>query len=80
MYLSSSAMDIKELKFLDFQNSVNKPSSDQGAATEPRSLSVGRRGQSDRSALPQVTSSSSHACSGPVTILRRGRNIPQLHS
>lgn len=73
MCLSSSAMDIKELKFLDIQNIVNKPSTGQGATTEPSSTSAGRHGQSDRNAHPQVTSSSSHASTGPITILRRGR-------
>lgn len=66
-----SAMDIKELKFLDIQNTVNKPSSAQGATTEPSFIPSGRHGQSNRITHPHVTSSSSHPSTAPVTILRR---------
>ncbi|XP_035508287.1 enhancer of mRNA-decapping protein 3-like [Morone saxatilis] len=66
-----SAMDIKELKFLDFQNTVNKPSSGQGAATEPSSIPPGRHGQSNSTTHPHLTSSSSHSSAAPITILRR---------
>ncbi|KAK2853512.1 hypothetical protein Q5P01_006173 [Channa striata] len=64
-----SAMDIKDLKFLDIQNTVNPG---QGAATEPSYTSAGRHSQKNRNAHPQGTSSTSHPSSGPVTILRRG--------
>ncbi|XP_023285374.1 enhancer of mRNA-decapping protein 3-like isoform X1 [Seriola lalandi dorsalis] len=66
-----SAMDIKELKFLDIQNTVNKPSSGQGAAKQPSIISAGRHGQSNRTTHPPVTSSSSHSGTAPITILRR---------
>ncbi|XP_042339701.1 enhancer of mRNA-decapping protein 3-like [Plectropomus leopardus] len=66
-----SAMDIKELKFLDIQSSVNKPSSGQGAAPEPSLIPSGRQGQSNRVTHPTVTSSSSHSSTAPITILRR---------
>lgn len=69
--LSYSAMDIKELKFLDIQNTVNKPSCAQGAATEP--VPSGRPAQSNRTAQSHATSSSSSSTSAPITILRRGR-------
>lgn len=71
--LSYSAMDIKELKFLDIQNTVNKPSCAQGAATEPVSVPSGRPAQSNRTAQSHATSSSSSSTSAPITILRRGR-------
>ncbi len=71
--LSSSAMDIKELKFLDIQSTVNKPSPGTGAATEPSFIPSGRHGQSNRVSHPHVTSSSSHSNAAPITILRRGR-------
>ncbi|KAF3686890.1 Enhancer of mRNA-decapping protein 3 LSM16 protein -like protein YjeF domain-containing protein 1 [Channa argus] len=64
-----SAMDIKDLKFLDIQNTVNPG---QGAATEPSSTSAGRHCQKNRNAQPQLTSSSSNPYTGPVTILRKG--------
>ncbi|XP_028431155.1 enhancer of mRNA-decapping protein 3 isoform X3 [Perca flavescens] len=66
-----SAMDIKALKFLDIQNTVNKPSSDQEAAPEPSFIPSGRHGPSNRVTHPHVTSSSSHASTAPITILRR---------
>ncbi|XP_030271235.1 enhancer of mRNA-decapping protein 3-like [Sparus aurata] len=66
-----SAMDIKELKFLDIQNTVNKPSCAQGAATEPVSVPSGRPAQSNRTAQSHATSSSSSSTSAPITILRR---------
>ncbi|XP_018553016.1 enhancer of mRNA-decapping protein 3 [Lates calcarifer] len=66
-----SAMDIKELKFLDIQNTVNKPTSGQGAAKEPSFTSAGRHGQNNRTTHPPVTSSSSHSSTAPITILRR---------
>ncbi|XP_070692324.1 enhancer of mRNA-decapping protein 3-like [Pempheris klunzingeri] len=68
-----SAMDIKELKFLDIQNTINKPSSGQGAATEPGSVPSGRHGQSNRITHPHATgsSSSSQPSTAPITILRR---------
>ncbi|XP_070765290.1 enhancer of mRNA-decapping protein 3-like isoform X2 [Enoplosus armatus] len=67
-----SAMDIKELKFLDIQNTVNKAGSGQGAATEASLMPSGRIGQSNRISHPPVTSSSSQSCTAPITILRRG--------
>ncbi|XP_026150111.1 enhancer of mRNA-decapping protein 3 [Mastacembelus armatus] len=67
-----SARDIKELKFLDIQNTVNKPSSGQKAATEPSSVSAGRHSQSNKNTHPHATSSSSHSYTAPITILRRG--------
>nr|XP_046265748.1 enhancer of mRNA-decapping protein 3-like isoform X2 [Scatophagus argus] len=67
-----SAMDIKELKFLDIQNTVDKSSSGQGAATEPSFTPPGRRGQGGRTNHPHAASSSSHASTTPVTILHRG--------
>ena len=60
-------MDIKELKFLDIQKTVNKPGSGQGAATEPSFTTSGGRGQSNRVPQPHATSSTA-----PITILRRG--------
>uniref|UniRef100_UPI0037E79EAD enhancer of mRNA-decapping protein 3-like n=1 Tax=Semicossyphus pulcher TaxID=241346 RepID=UPI0037E79EAD len=66
-----SAMDIKELKFLDIQNTANKPSSGQGATTEASITASGRHGQSNRVSQPHVTSSSSHSSTAPITILRR---------
>ncbi|KAM9366419.1 enhancer of mRNA-decapping protein 3-like isoform 2-T2 [Symphorus nematophorus] len=66
-----SAMDIKELKFLDIQNTVNKPSSGQGAAAQPSLTPSGQHGQSNRVTQPHVTSSSSHSSTAPITILRR---------
>ncbi|XP_068432679.1 enhancer of mRNA-decapping protein 3-like isoform X2 [Clinocottus analis] len=66
-----SAIDIKELKFLDVHNTVNKPSTGQGAATESSSIPSARHGQSNRVALPHVTSGSSHSGTAPITILRR---------
>ncbi|XP_034430507.1 enhancer of mRNA-decapping protein 3-like [Hippoglossus hippoglossus] len=66
-----SAMDIKELKFLDIQNTVNKPSSGQGAARGPSLTSAGQRGQSNRTTRPPVTSSSTHSDIPPITILHR---------
>ncbi|XP_042280865.1 enhancer of mRNA-decapping protein 3-like [Thunnus maccoyii] len=66
-----SAMDIKELKFLDIQNAVSKPGSGLGAATEATFGPAGRHCQTNRSIHPHVTSSSSHASTAPITILRR---------
>ncbi|TKS69759.1 Enhancer of mRNA-decapping protein 3 LSM16 protein -like protein [Collichthys lucidus] len=72
-----SAMDIKELKFLDIQNTVDKPSSVQGAASEPSSVPSGRQGQSNKITHPHVTSSSSsHSSTAPITILRRAPTAP----
>ncbi|XP_040055633.2 enhancer of mRNA-decapping protein 3 isoform X1 [Gasterosteus aculeatus] len=68
-----SAVDIKELKFLDIHSTVNKPGTGQGAATESSINASARRGQSNRVALPHVTSSSQSA-TAPITILRRGRH------
>ncbi|XP_071393945.1 enhancer of mRNA-decapping protein 3-like [Centroberyx affinis] len=62
-----SATDIKELKFLDIQNSSNKTSVGQGAGTEHSSMPSGHGGQNNRSAHPHSTSSNT----APVTILRR---------
>ncbi|CAJ1048746.1 enhancer of mRNA-decapping protein 3-like isoform X1 [Xyrichtys novacula] len=62
-----SAMDIKELKFLDIQTTANKPGSIEGAATQAGPMTSGRPSQSNR-----VTSSSSHSNNtAPITILRR---------
>ncbi|XP_059208828.1 enhancer of mRNA-decapping protein 3-like [Centropristis striata] len=66
-----SAMDIKELKFLDIQNTVSKPNSAQGATTESSFIPSGRHNQSNRLTQPHVTSSSSHSSTAPITILRR---------
>ncbi|XP_069546449.1 enhancer of mRNA-decapping protein 3-like [Brachyistius frenatus] len=66
-----SAIDIKELKFLGVQNTVNKPSSGQGAATEASFMSAGRNGQSNKSTHSHATSNSSHPNNAPITILRR---------
>ncbi|KAI3377010.1 hypothetical protein L3Q82_000234 [Scortum barcoo] len=65
------AMDIKELKFLNIQNTVNKPSSGTGAATKPSSIHSGRHSQSNRITHPPETSSSSQSSTAPITILRR---------
>ncbi|XP_008275865.1 enhancer of mRNA-decapping protein 3 [Stegastes partitus] len=64
-----SAMDIKELKFLDIQNTVSKPFSGQEASTEPSSTSAGR--QSNRTSHSHATSSSVQSSTAPITILRR---------
>ncbi len=56
-------MDIKELKFLDIQNTVSKPSCGQAAVSESSVIPSGHRGQSN--------SSSSHNSTATVTILRR---------
>ncbi|XP_034536858.1 enhancer of mRNA-decapping protein 3-like [Notolabrus celidotus] len=66
-----SAMDIKELKFLDIQNTTNKPSSVPGAATEASHVTSGRHNQSSRVTQTQVPTSSSHSNTAPITILRR---------
>ncbi|XP_070822536.1 enhancer of mRNA-decapping protein 3-like isoform X2 [Chaetodon trifascialis] len=66
-----SAMDIKELKFLDIQNTTNKPSADQRPAAEPSFIPPGRHGQSERVTHPHVTSNSSHPSTVPITVLRR---------
>lgn len=66
-----SAMDIKELKFLDIQNTVSKPSSGQEAATEPSFRSSGRHGQGHRTTHSHAASGSSHSSTAPITILRR---------
>ncbi|CAK6958789.1 enhancer of mRNA-decapping protein 3-like [Scomber scombrus] len=71
-----SAMDIKELKILDIQNAVNKPSSGLGASTEASSGPTGRHSQTNRSTHPHVTSSSSHTSTAPITILRRAPTAP----
>lgn len=71
-----SAIDIKELKFLDIQNTVKKPSPGQRAATESSFIPSARHGQSNRVALPHVTSSSSHSSTAPITILRRAPTGP----
>uniref|UniRef100_A0A8D3ADN5 Enhancer of mRNA-decapping protein 3 n=1 Tax=Scophthalmus maximus TaxID=52904 RepID=A0A8D3ADN5_SCOMX len=67
-----SAMDIKELKFLDVQNTANKPRSAQGAAKQPSLISAGHHSQSNRTIHPPVTSSSPNSHTAPITILRRG--------
>lgn len=67
-----SAMDIKELKFLDIQNKVNKNSSGKDTATEPSFISTGRHGQTNKTNHSYATSNSSHSSSGPVTNTRRG--------
>ncbi|XP_051795965.1 LOW QUALITY PROTEIN: enhancer of mRNA-decapping protein 3-like [Acanthochromis polyacanthus] len=64
-----SAVDIKELKFLDIQNTLNKPSSGQEASTEPSFMSAGR--QSTRTTQSHSTSGSFQSSTAPVTILRR---------
>ncbi|XP_023139820.2 enhancer of mRNA-decapping protein 3-like [Amphiprion ocellaris] len=64
-----SAMDIKELKFLDIQNTVNKPSSGQEASAEPSFMSAGR--QSTRTTQSHATRGSFQSSTAPVTILRR---------
>ncbi|XP_041799540.1 enhancer of mRNA-decapping protein 3-like [Chelmon rostratus] len=66
-----SATDIKELKFLDIQNTTNKPSTDRRAAAEPSFMPSVHHGHSHRVAQPHVTSSSSHSSNAPITILRR---------
>ncbi|KAL7405832.1 hypothetical protein ABVT39_008288 [Epinephelus coioides] len=71
-----SAMDIKDLKFLNIQNTVEKPSSGQGAAAEPSVILSGRQGQSNRVTQPHVTSSSSQSSTAPITILRRAPTAP----
>lgn len=48
MFLSSSAMDIKEIKFPDIQNTVNKPGCGQGAGSEPTIVPSGHHGQSNK--------------------------------
>ncbi|XP_071344513.1 enhancer of mRNA-decapping protein 3-like [Trachinotus anak] len=67
-----SAMDIKELKFLDIQNTVNKRSSGHGAPKQPSIISAGCYDHSSRTTRPHVTSSSSHPATAPIAILRRG--------
>ncbi|XP_041670672.1 enhancer of mRNA-decapping protein 3-like isoform X1 [Cheilinus undulatus] len=66
-----SAMDIKELKFLDIQNTANRLGSVQGAAAEASFLTPGRPDQTNRATQPYVTSSSSQFGTAPITILRR---------
>ncbi|XP_076012059.1 enhancer of mRNA-decapping protein 3-like [Genypterus blacodes] len=61
-----SAMDIKELKFLEIQKAVCKSGSDPRVMTEPAIMPSGRSIQSNRSTHSHVTSSTA-----PVTILRR---------
>ncbi|XP_060898237.1 enhancer of mRNA-decapping protein 3-like [Labrus mixtus] len=67
-----SAMDIKELKFLDIQHTANKLGSVQGAATEASVTTSGRLANSNRVPKPEVTGSSSQPGAAPITILRRG--------
>lgn len=65
-----SAMDIKELKFVDIQNAATKSMSGQRTATEVTLPHQGR--QNNRSNFPPFPSSSSNSNTTPVTILRRG--------
>ncbi|XP_047436292.1 enhancer of mRNA-decapping protein 3-like [Mugil cephalus] len=66
-----SAMDIKELKFLDIQNTVHKPTAGQTAASEPGFLSAGCHAQSNRTTRSHATSNTAHSSTAPITILRR---------
>lgn len=72
VFFCSSAMDIKELKFLDI-NTINKAKSGQEVATEPSVVSAGCHGQSNRNTHSHATSNSSQSRTTPITILRRGR-------
>ncbi|XP_028258031.1 enhancer of mRNA-decapping protein 3-like [Parambassis ranga] len=65
-----SAMDIKELKFLDI-NTINKAKSRKEAATEPSVVSAGCHGQSNRNTHSHASSNSSQSRTTPITILRR---------
>ncbi|CAN9506806.1 unnamed protein product [Ophioblennius macclurei] len=68
-----SALDIKDLKFLDFQKTGSKQSSGQGIATQPDLASAGRHDHSDKSSRTHAASGSSQSSSAPITILRRAQ-------
>lgn len=68
-----SAMDIKELKFVDIQNAATKSTSAQRAATEVPAQHTGR--QNNRSSLPPFPSSSSNPATATSAVLRRGRYL-----
>ncbi|XP_017284200.1 enhancer of mRNA-decapping protein 3 [Kryptolebias marmoratus] len=67
-----SAMDIKELKFLGIQNTVTKPSSGQGNATEPSFISAGHNGQSHKTTHSHAATNRFHSSTAPISIPRRG--------
>ncbi|XP_004539788.1 enhancer of mRNA-decapping protein 3 isoform X2 [Maylandia zebra] len=60
-----SAMDIKDLKFLDIQNKVNKTSAGKDTATEPSYISTGRHGQTNKTNHSLAISNSSGLSSNP---------------
>lgn len=63
-------MDIKDLKFLDIQNKVNKTSAGKDTATEPSYISTGRHGQTNKTNHSLAISNSSGLISNP----RKGRS------
>ncbi|XP_037553523.1 enhancer of mRNA-decapping protein 3 [Nematolebias whitei] len=67
-----SAMDIKELKFLDIQNTATKPRSGQGITTKPSLVSAGRNGQSNRTTHSHATTNMFHSSTAPISIPLRG--------
>uniref|UniRef100_A0A3Q4MH56 Enhancer of mRNA-decapping protein 3 n=1 Tax=Neolamprologus brichardi TaxID=32507 RepID=A0A3Q4MH56_NEOBR len=69
-----SAMDIKDLKFLDIQNKVNKTSAGKDTATEPSYISTGRHGQTNKTNHSLAISNSSGLSSNP----RKGSNPQSL--
>ncbi|XP_039867203.1 enhancer of mRNA-decapping protein 3-like isoform X2 [Simochromis diagramma] len=60
-----SAMDIKDLKFLDIQNKVNKTGAGKDTATEPSYISTGRHGQTNKTNHSLAISNSSGLSSNP---------------
>uniref|UniRef100_A0A3P9LCX9 Enhancer of mRNA-decapping protein 3 n=1 Tax=Oryzias latipes TaxID=8090 RepID=A0A3P9LCX9_ORYLA len=66
-----SAMDIKELKFLDIQNTVNKTSTEQGCTPETSVISSGHPMPSNKAT--NATNESSRSSTTQITILRRAQ-------
>ncbi|XP_034725613.1 enhancer of mRNA-decapping protein 3-like isoform X2 [Etheostoma cragini] len=72
-----SAMDIKTLKFLDIQNTVNKPSSGRGAATEPSIIPSGSHvstGSSNSRRVTQATPRKTNVRNGGAKELMRPKD------
>uniref|UniRef100_A0A1A7Z0N5 Enhancer of mRNA-decapping protein 3 n=1 Tax=Iconisemion striatum TaxID=60296 RepID=A0A1A7Z0N5_9TELE len=68
-----SAMDIKELKFLDIHKRVpSKASSGQRNPAEPSSVSGGQQVQSNRTTQIHAANNRFPSSSAPISILRRG--------
>ncbi|XP_070301583.1 enhancer of mRNA-decapping protein 3 [Salvelinus sp. IW2-2015] len=66
-----SAMDIRELKFLDIQtqSGVSRASAGQGILSDPGVISSGQSGQNSRGGYP---ANNTHSTTTPITILRKG--------